>query len=149
MNRFKSVMLGVAMASAVGLTAGCDTLLQDLNLGATRVTFVNNGDHPVQILLAFDENPAIGDDVIDDVGTQSAYTVAAGDSMNIAIACPLFQAVKVVEAELQVDDNGGPTASSDTLRAGTDFNCGDTVTFTFDHSALLVDFAVESSVDMN
>jgi hypothetical protein len=40
----------------------------------------------------------------------------------------------------------GPETDTGVLRDGDDFGCGDRITFTFDHSAVIVDFDVTVDV---
>jgi hypothetical protein len=46
-----------------------------------------------------------------------------------------------------VAGESGPRASSQVLRDGTDFGCGDTIVFTCDHSAAIVDFDISVAVE--
>lgn len=143
MNRAVTGFLAIGML--IPLT-GCPGLIDILNPAQTTIRLVNNGDFDVDLVVYYDEDQNVIEDLIDDVGTRVELTLAPGETRDIRRSCDDLQAVKVVDADLRVVGQIGPETSSDILRDGDDFGCRDTITFTFDHSAALVDFDVSTAV---
>lgn len=120
--------------------AGCDALLAILNQVTPQPTTVNvvfentsefavgvdfynspEQDLPRELLT----NPDLADT------NETSFTVGANDSVQFALDCDNAQAMIVDDADLLVVAGVGPEADSDILRENTDFECGDTITFTF------------------
>lgn len=131
--------------------AGCDALrafIDFLPTQETRVELVNNGDFPVEVELYYDEEQDIPESLLTtDAGTRLTYTIEPGQSTTFSRNCDELQAIVISDADLQIIGSVGPEATSDVLRDGDDFGCGDTIVFTFDHSDVLVDFDVTPSVE--
>ena len=143
MMRMKKIAACLVLAV---LPLGCQGFLNSLNLGATSVRLVNNGQFAVSVTLVYDNNANVPDSDIGNQGTQATFNVPAGQSVDVTpIACPLIQAVKVLDATLQSGGSSQPHTHSDTFRQGPDYACGDRIIFTFTHSILLVDFSVAES----
>lgn len=145
--RFK----GCAVLAAAAITAsGCDALQQIIDvIGGTSMTTVelrNDGEFPVEVILFYDDDQETLDGVIQETGTQRDIVVAAGTTESFSRPCDDLQAIIIDDADLRVIGQVGPETSSDLLRDGDDFGCGDTIVFTFTHSALLVDFDVAVTV---
>jgi hypothetical protein len=131
----------------VFLVAGCDALIGLLPTAQTRVELVNNGDFPVEVELFYDNEQDIPESLLTtDAGTRVVFNVGVGETSSFSRDCDDLQAIIVSDADLLIIGGIGPEASSNVLRDGDDFGCGDTIVFTFDHSNLLVDFDVSSSV---
>ena len=141
--RYSTKLLGVL--SAVLVCAGCDFLLS-LSPATTTVRLVNLSDFPVEVTIFIDDEQDLPEDLLTEVGTEIQFTVAAGDTMTFSRECDAFQVMIVGDADLRIVGGIGPEARSDVLRDGDDFSCGDTITFTFDHSAAILDFDVSTSV---
>ncbi|MBL8878530.1 MAG: hypothetical protein JNG88_05360 [Phycisphaerales bacterium] len=121
---------------------GCPGIIDALRPDETTVRLVNNSDFDVEIVLDYDDQQDVPSDVIDDVGQRLDFIIPAGGVESFTRDCDSLQAIRIQRAELRVIGGGGPNASSDTFRDGSDFNCRDTLTFTFDHSGLILDFDV-------
>jgi hypothetical protein len=142
----KRISVCLAMAIALQVAAGCDTISRILAPTTVSVSLVNNGDFEVQARLFMSDNQDVPEDLLTELGESRNDTIAAGDTTSFTRDCDDLQAIIVEHAELRVLGGLGPTTSSDVLRDGTDFGCGDRVTFTFDHSAVVVDFDVTVAV---
>ncbi len=143
MKRF--LASAAALALLIPLT-GCPGLIDLLNPARTTVRVVNNGDFDVDVVIYYDEDQNVLEDLIDDVGTRVEFTIAPGGVQEFSRDCDDLQAIKVVDADLRVVGQVGPETSSGVVRDGDDFGCRDTITFTFDHSAVLVDFDVSTAI---
>lgn len=131
------------------ICAGCgaaDLLVGLLQPHKVTVSLVNNGDFAVQVKLFIADNQDLPEALLTDIGTELDYTINAGASASFSRNCDDLQALVIDDAELMVIGGSGPTASSDVLRDGSDFGCGDTIVFTFDHSNLILDFDVSANV---
>ena len=124
---------------------GCDLI--GLLPNRTTVRMVNNSDFDVEIVIFIDDEQDLPESVLTEVGTELRFTVAPGETASFSRDCDQLQAIIVDDADLSVVGEVGPDTSTDVLRDGSDFGCGDTITLTFDHSALVIDFAVSVSVE--
>ncbi len=137
------IPLGVLLAAG----AGCEWVLSQLIANQTSVRLVNHSDFPVSVTLYTDEEQNIPEDLLTEVGTRMQYTLAPGQVEVFSDDCDSLQAIVIDDADLEVVGSIGPSDHSSVLRDGSDFGCGDTITFTFDHSALLVDFSVAVAIE--
>jgi hypothetical protein len=144
-QRFR-LLAGVGLTTLLVPLSGCPFLLDLANPPVTTVRLVNNGDFDVRVVLYYDEQQDTPEDVLDDVGTRVEFTLAPGGVQSFSRDCDDLQAVIVERAELMLIGQIGPEAGSDVLRDGDEFDCRDTITFTFHHSQLLIDFNVSTSV---
>ncbi|MBX3394703.1 MAG: hypothetical protein KF841_05005 [Phycisphaerae bacterium] len=141
-------MLGVAFLSAsllIMTCTGCDeleALLGRLLDRGTRVEVTNNGDYPVDAVFYISGEQNIPRALLVELGERIAITIEPGQTMPFVRDCDDLQAIVLDDADLRVIGAIGPETSSEVLRDGTDFGCRDTILFTFDHSAVLVDFDV-------
>lgn len=140
----------VTRVAAVGLltlsATGCGFILDLLNPRTTTVTLVNNGEFDVEVVLYFDDEQNVPQDVLTEFGTRMEFTIAPGETMSFSRDCEELQAVVIDDADLMVVGQVGPEADTDVLRDGDDFSCGDTIVFTFDHSPVLIDFDISTAV---
>ena len=122
---------------------GCDGAGSLFGSSTVTVQLVNNSDHTVTVTIFIADQQDIPEFGLTSLGDRIERTVQAGATDSFTRDCDDLQAIIVDNADLEVP--GGllkPDTSSQVLRDGTDFSCGDSITFTFDHSALLVDFDV-------
>ena len=133
-----------------GMSAGCGTLSSLLSLLGPRTTtvrFVNNSDFAVEGRIIIGDQQLTTEELLEQLGTEIDFNVAAGETMSLSRDCDDIQALLLDDANLQVIGGAGPDARSSVLRDGTDFDCGDRITFTFDHGPLITDFDVNTAVD--
>ncbi|MCH7701009.1 MAG: hypothetical protein IID37_04910 [Planctomycetes bacterium] len=142
--RYTMGPLGVIL-SAVALP-GCDVIDA---LGPTKVTvaLVNDGDFPVEVRIFIDDDQNVLETLIDDVGVQREFTLAAGESIQFDEDCDDLQAIIIDEADLQLGGiDVGPNANTKVYRDGSDFGCGDVLTFTFSHAPVPIDLDIGFAV---
>lgn len=140
MNR----IFGVTLVLVVVLMGGCGFFV--IRPSTTTVELVNNGTFQVDVDLFYSDTQEIPEAVIQELGEEMNFSLAAGATGRFSRDCDDLQAVIVDDADLRIVGGVGPETMSDILRDGDDFNCGDTITFTFSHSAILTDFDVATSV---
>ena len=134
------------LAPILALIPGCPFLSTALTPNTTTVRLINNGDLPVEVVMYVGSDQNVLEDILTNTGERVQYTVPAGGTETFTRDCDELQAIIVDNAELIVIGGGGPDADTNVLRDGSDFNCGDTIEFTFDHSALLVDFDIPTRI---
>jgi hypothetical protein len=122
--------------AGLALAAGCEA-----------VRLVNDSDFPVEVELYYGDEQDTLEAVLTETGTPIQQTIDAGATYSFSEDCDDLQAIVIVDADLRVVGGLGPEDSTDVLRDGTNFSCGDTITFTFDHSDILTDFAIHTSVE--
>jgi len=142
MKRFGVCALTLALLSV----AGCDGLLDPLGPDIVTVKVVNDGDFAIVVEIYYASEQLIPEALLTSAGTQVVLTVQPGQTETFTRACDDLQAIIVNDADLQVLGGAGPETRGSVLRDGTNFNCRDTITFTFDHSFLLIDFAMTETV---
>ncbi len=138
----KAVWLLVVLA-----VMGCDGIGSLIRSSTVTVLLVNNSDHTVTVTIFIADQQDIPKFGLTSLGERIERTVQAGTTDSFTRDCDDLQAIIVDNADLEVP--GGllkPDTSTGVLRDGTDFSCGDSITFTFDHSSLLVDFNVTTVV---
>lgn len=136
------------LLSAVALS-GCDAInaLDALGPNEVTVTLVNNGDFPVEVRIFIDDDQNVLETLIDELGDQRDFTLAAGESMQFAEDCDDLQAIIIDEADLQLGGlDVGPNANTKVYRDGSDFGCGDLLTFTFSHEVVPINLDIGFSV---
>lgn len=134
----------LVIAGLASLASGCDALL-GLVEPVTTVRLINNSDFAVEGELFYDDEDDTIEELLEENGTRRAIVLAAGDQTSFSVSCDDLRAIIISDADLQIITGIGPSASTDVLREGDDFECGDVITFTFDHSAAIVDFDVDVS----
>lgn len=114
------------------LVGACD-LMKLLQGNATTVQLANSGDYPVIVELRYSDNQYELQAVLEEFGNELTYTIAAGEAVTFLKDCEDLQAILIKEADLSLVGAIGPSASTDILRDGDDFGCGDIITYTFSH----------------
>ncbi len=149
-----SRLVSLLSCSIVCLVAGCDVLTLLLPSTVT-VSLVNNGSFSVDGELYYDEDESALDAIdsingldnfLREFGTRVEFDVAPGATSTFTRSCDDLQAIFIDDADLRVLVGLSPDDDTDVLREGTDFSCGDTITYTFDHSQFLIDFRITTSV---
>ncbi len=127
--------------------SGCDAVGDLVGPSTVRVRLVNNGQFDVEGTLFYGDQQDVPKIVLTEFGEELDFTVPFGGSDTFVRACDDLQAIFIEDADLLILGDIGPETSSDVLRDGDDFSCGDTIVFTFDHSGILLDFDVTVSID--
>lgn len=125
---------------------GCGALISILDESTTKVQMINPGDYNVDVTIYTSEDQNVLEAVLTSIGNESDYNVPANDSITFAMDCDELQAIIIDKAEISITGDIGPDQQSDVLRDGSDFNCGDTITFTFDYAAIPTELEIDVNV---
>ena len=126
--------------------AGCNAVDRLLSPNTVTVSLVNHGDYPVDVRLYISGDQNVVEDLLTQFGNEVDYRVDAGGTVDFTRDCDNLQAIIIKNAALDVVGDIGPQKSTEVLRDGDDFGCGDQITFTFDHSDLILDFDIAVAV---
>ncbi len=146
----KNVAVVVVLLAGLTFLGGCDALISALGPSQTTVRLVNDGDYDVIVELYYHDDQNVLEALISEVGTERNITVPPGETRSFSVACEDLQAIFIEDAELSLINEIGPDQQSEEVRRdGDDFNCGDTIIFTFTHAVTLtslnIAFDTESS----
>ncbi|MCH8150170.1 MAG: hypothetical protein IH987_19695 [Planctomycetes bacterium] len=138
---------------AVGLLvgAGCAALPFLLFSDTVRVTLINETGSSVDVELFLSDEQNIprllllevDKDFVDRLGERVDMLILPGGRLSFFRSCDDLQAIVVGDADLNVLGGLGPDASSDVIRDGSDFGCGDEIQFIFHDGGNLLDFDVD------
>lgn len=142
MRTIRCLALGCLLAST-----GCGFLIDLAWPRQTTVRLVNHSDFDVDVVLFYGDDQNAPQDVLTSIGTRMEFSLPPGASTRFSRDCDRLQAVVVDDARLRVVNQSGPDARSRVLRDGSDFDCRDTIIFTFDHSDAVIDFDVSVAVE--
>ncbi len=142
----KSLAVAVLVCLSVGL-GGCESLVGLLRPRETTIVLANDSDFDVQIVLFYDEDQNILELLLTEIGEEMRLTIAAGEQIVFSRDCDDLQAIIIEDADLLLIGQLGPEVKTDVLSDGNEFGCGDTITFTFDHSDAIFDFSIAVSVE--
>lgn len=141
-----SKVVGLFTAPFVLSLAGCNLLGLVVPKPETTVRLVNNGNFDVRVTVVFDDEQDVPREALTEFGNALQFTLAPGESTSFSRDCDEIQAITLDNAELRIIGGIGPNFDSEVFRDGDDFNCGDVIQFTFDHSDILVDFDADVAV---
>lgn len=150
MRNCQSLCTRFSLLVGVILAGGCDALsglIRIVQPSIVTVELVNDSDFAVEGELFYDDEDDTIREVLEETGTRRQFVIAAGGVSRFTARCDDLRAIVVANADLQIIGGVGPEASSDVLRNGDDFDCGDTIIFRFDHSDAILDFDVAESVE--
>ncbi len=134
----------IALASA---TTGCQSVADVVLPTTVTVTLTNtSNEFNVEVNLFYSNEQDMPDFLLREVGENVAQTIPPGESVTIQPNCEDLQAIMIDDANLIVVGGTGPDGNTDVLRDGENFNCGDTIQFTFTHTDAVVDFEVITAV---
>ena len=142
----KSLAVAVLLCLSAGL-AGCDSLVGFLRQRETSVVLVNSGDFDVEVVLFYGDDQNMLEALLTEIGEEMTLTIGAGEQFTFSRDCDDLQAIIIDDADLLLLGELGPEVKTDVLRDGDEFGCGDTITFTFDHSDALFDFFITVEIE--
>ncbi len=143
MSQKRWMTLGVIL---LGLSVcGCPELTQLLGASNTTIQLVNNGSFPVTVELYYHDDQLALESSVKTFGEKVEITVAAGDTYSLPVDCTRLQSIYIDKAELNLLGTIGPESDTGVYRDGSDFNCGNTLTFTFSHPALPIELNIAFS----
>ncbi len=148
----KALAGGIALTGLLlTLTTGCDALTALLVAPPTTVTvaFVNtSADFGVEVDFYYSDQDDIPRDLLIAVEDgERIFSIPAGETVSFPLLCTAAQAMIVDDSDLLILGGLGPEDDTDVLYDGDDFSCGDTITFTFSHTAAITDFAVNATAE--
>ncbi len=120
----------------------CGSLVGLLRPSETTIVLANDSDFDVEIVLFYDEDQNILELLLTEIGEEMRLTIGAGEQSTFSRDCDDLQAIIIDDADLLLIGQLGPEVKTDVLRDGNEFGCGDTITFTFDHSDAIFDFSI-------
>lgn len=131
-GRGSAALLGALVAALLPL-AGCGALAGLLGPSQTSVSLVNSTNDPIEIKLFYhDDQNVLTQDLLKTFGEERDFTIQAGQTQTFSIDCDQLQSIFIDDAKLNVLSLPvGPSTDTEIYRDGSDFNCGDTLTFTF------------------
>lgn len=121
--------------------AGCDSL----ELSQIIVVLENDADFPVTVDIYFSDQQGISKSQLISDGQNRSFTIDEGESEIFFLSCDEAMAL-LADAELQGPVGIEPNDDTAVLRDSDDFNCLERITFTFEHSFILVDFNIAVNV---
>lgn len=124
------------VAAAVMLVGGCYP-----GPSQTSVRLVNNANSPVRVDVFYGEDQNVLEGLLEEYGQRLEYTIEPGGYREFSRDCDDLQAIKV-RGDLQVIVGLGPSESTRVYRDGSDFGCGDALTFTFTQSITATDLDI-------
>lgn len=148
------IVIRLALVGALLLpTTGCGIFGDIFGIfgpNQTRVRLVNtNTTLPVSGTLFYGDDQNALEAILTSEGTERQFTLAAGETQEFSVNCEELQAIIIDDADLQVIGNIGPSQRSDVFRDGDDFNCGDTITFTFSGSLIPPELNINFTASSN
>ena len=111
----------------------------------TTVRLLNNAESEVDVQLFYGDDQNALEAVIEEFGSEVNQVLSAGGAFSFSRDCDDLQAIFINDADLNIVGTIGPEASTDVYRDGSDFGCGDTITFTFTQNALATDLDIAFS----
>lgn len=144
MNTRRTYILALLMLTVACLPA-CDALLGVIGANTTTIELVNNATSTVAVELYVSDTQEVPEALITTLGDKIERSVSAGATSTITRSCDDLQALLIDKADLQVIGDIGPSAGTDIIRDGSDFNCGDTIRLTFTQNAPI---PTELSIDV-
>ena len=95
------------------------------------IRYVNAADADVAVsLLSLNDDDEDEDDLRDD-GRETDTLVAFGEEQDIVLGCDRAGSLMIDNAQLLLVAGIGPSAGTDALHMGDDYECGDVVTVEF------------------
>jgi hypothetical protein len=143
----KCIGVSLTVLSLVVPLGGCEALAGILLPNRVVVSLVNTSDFEVQGELFISDQGQIPRLLLTEIGERQEFTLPSGGSSTFTWSCDELQAIVIDDADLMILGGVGPEANSDVLRDHDDFSCGDRITFTFSHSAEILDFDITSTIE--
>ena len=130
------VLLAGAAFLALGATSTVQCNVPDVvvvapALKVVTIKYVNDADADIAVaLLSLKDDDEDADDLQDD-GREIDTLVGQGETQTIVLDCDRAGSLMIDKAKLLLVAGMGPSADTDALHMGDDYDCGDTVTVDF------------------
>lgn len=115
----------------------------------TTVALKNSTAFPVEVRVRYGANQNVLAEILEEAGTEVVQTVPANSTVTFSRDCEELQAIMIENADLQIIGGIGPSQNTGVYRDGSDFGCGDTLTFTFSTSNFLTELEINFAATGN
>ncbi|MCC6360434.1 MAG: hypothetical protein IT450_16970 [Phycisphaerales bacterium] len=132
------------LSLAALLAGGCP-----FGASLTTVALKNSTAFPVEVRVRYGANQNVLADILEEAGTEVVQTVPANSTVTFSRDCEELQAIMIENADLQIIGGIGPSQNTGVYRDGSDFGCGDTLTFTFSTSNFLTELEINFAATGN
>ncbi len=139
MSKLLAVVVLACMSTGL---VGCNSLVGLLRPSETTIVLANDSDFDIGVLLFYGDDQNILEALLTEIGEEMTLRIGAGEQVTFSRDCDELQAIIIDDADLLLIGQLGPEVKTDVLRDGDEFGCGDTITFTFDHSDAIFDFSI-------
>lgn len=102
---------------------------------STSAEIINDTEATIRVRVFYDDEQDIPRELLEEVGNETEFDLAPGESRTVSRDCDELQAI-LVHGEQRLIGSFGPEESSDVFRDGDDFGCGDLLTFRFTQGIL-------------
>ncbi len=133
------------LSLAVLIPTGCDSLIGLLQLDIVTVVMINEGNDNIEGELYYASEQLLPREAIIAGGERVNFDLRAGETFVFSRDCDDLQAILIADADVQ--SVFGQNESTSTLRDGTDFNCGDRITYRFRYNDLGLNFDIDQDVN--
>lgn len=97
------------------------------------VQMVNSTTFDVDVTLRVSSSDDLDNkDFLDELGQELTFTIGAGQSTTFARDCDDLGSIRVEDADLLLIGSIGPDEETQPINQGTEFDCGDTIRYTFE-----------------
>ena len=146
MKRVVGIVCGVGLLVAIVGCEAAQSVAEAMGGNEVTVTLRNTSDEfDVNVSLYYSEDDDVLEDVLTNLGEHREFNIGPGESATFTPSCDDLQAIIIDDADLEII--GDIDTETRVYRGdGDDFDCGDTLVFTFSHSDLLLDFDVSFTI---
>lgn len=132
-----AIMLYAIVGVSLVVFPGCEALVGLLTPSTVTVTLQNDSDQfPVDATVFYDDEEDTLKILVIEFGNSQDFTIPPGESRSITRSCSDLRGLVLEDADLRISIGLSPETSSNLLRIGSDFECGDEVVFTFSHDII-------------
>lgn len=128
-----AVLLAAVAVLAMGATSGIQCNVPDIvvvapSVKVVTIDYINDADADVAVTLLSlgDDNKDAGD--LQDDGRETYTLVPQGQTQTVVLDCDGAGSLMIDKAKLLLVADFGPSAGTDALHMGDDYDCGDAIT---------------------
>lgn len=147
MKQLKAIAVCGFLGAVMVNCCGCGALLNFAFPDTTTVRVVNNAAFDVEYDLYYGDDENTLEAFLVEFGEHVHTTLAPGESTVIAEDCSNLKAVIIDDADLRIIGGIGPEDDTRVYREGDDFDCRETITFTFNSDSLGLSFEIDTDIN--